>query len=76
VEVDTRIDLPSSVPLTVGQELHKPAKNEESMARIRSGKDDFRSFFQGEMDEILIVEGLLSADRIRQISKTGAYEPK
>jgi hypothetical protein len=74
--LDTRVDPPTSVPLTLGRELFQPDKYEKIVEQFRSDKDNFRAFFEGEMNEILIVEGLLSAERIRQISKTGKYQPR
>ena len=76
--LDTRVDLPASVPLTLtlGRKLFQPDKYEKIAEQIRSDKDNSRSFFEEEIDEILIVEGLLSAERIRQISETGKFQPR
>ena len=74
--LDTRVDLPTSVPLTLGRKLFQPDKYEKIAEQIRSDKDNSRSFFEEEIDEILIVEGLLSAERIRQISETGKFQPR
>jgi len=74
--LDIRVDLPTSVPLRLRRKLFQPDKDEKIAGQVRSDKDSSRSLFEEEIDEILIVEGLLSVERIGQISETGKYQPR
>jgi hypothetical protein len=74
--LDIRVDLPTSVPLRLRRKLFQPDKDEKITGQVRSDKDSSRSLFEEEIDEILIVEGLLSVERIGQISETGKYQPR
>jgi len=66
IEIDTRIDGPDATPMTLGR----------TQKRVGAGNPERpHHYFEGEIDEVFIFEGVLGPDEIRRLHRDKRFQP-